>query len=197
MKIETGFVLRVAGTLTAISVVVAGLLGGVDKLTAPNIEAINRANTERSLRAVVLSENSEFPELEITDAMVAAASDKGGKLIEAYEVTVSGDMVGYAFKIVAGGSQGDIEMIVGVGDDGNVTGVSVVDQAETSGIGSKVIENWPVGSGVGVLDQFIGRGGDGTLAVGGEIEAISGATVTTKGITKGVNAALSVTQELS
>ena len=54
---------------------------------------------------------------------------------------MNGEDAGYAFKIVAGGSQGDIEMIVGVDADLAITGISVVDAAETSGIGTKVIAN--------------------------------------------------------
>ena len=46
-------------------------------------------------------------------------------------------------------------------------------------------------SGVGVLDQFIGKSAaDGTLTVGTNVDAITGATVSTKGVTAGVNAAL-------
>jgi len=89
------------------------------------------------------------------------------------------------------GSQGDIEMIVGVDADLAITGISVVDAAETSGIGTKVVGNEPTASGVGVLDQFIGKSAaDGTLTVGTNVDAITGATVSTKGVTTGVNAAL-------
>ena len=57
-----------------------------------------------------------------------------------YEVLVGGEHVGYAIKVVASGSQGNIEMMVGVDSDGAVTGVSIVDNSETAGIGSKVME---------------------------------------------------------
>ena len=88
----------------------------------------------------------------------------------------------------ASGSQGNIEMMVGVDGEGAVTGVSIVDNAETAGIGSKVMENQN-----GVLDQFIGKSAaDGTLAVGTNVDAITGATVSSKGVTAGVNAALAV-----
>ena len=51
--------------------------------------------------------------------------------------------------------------------------------------------NDPTASGVGVLDQFVGKSAaDGTLTVGSNVEAITGATVSTRGITTGVNAAL-------
>ena len=82
-------------------------------------------------------------------------------------------------------------MMVGVDTDGAVTGVSIVKNSETSGIGSKVMNNDPLPSGTGVLDQFIGKtAANGALAVGTDVDAITGATVSSKGVTAGVNAAL-------
>lgn len=196
MKIDSKFILRVAGTLTAICLVVAALLGGVNAVTADRIAAINLANTEASLKAVAPTAN-EFAALELTDKMTAAASANGAKLTEAYEVKVGGESAGYAFKVVASGSQGNIEMIVGVDADNAVTGVSIVSNKETSGIGSKVMDNNALPSGTGVLDQFVGMAGAGSLTVGKNVDAISGATVSSKGVTKGVNAALAVAESLA
>ncbi|MBR3560125.1 MAG: FMN-binding protein [Oscillospiraceae bacterium] len=196
MKIDSKFIIRVAGTLTAICLVVSALLGGVNAITADKIAAINAANTEASLNAV--SEGAdEFAPLALTDAMTATASAAGAKLTEAYEVKAAGEKIGYAFKVVASGSQGNIEMIVGVDADNAVTGVSIVNNKETAGIGSKVMENNALPSGEGVLDQFIGMSGAGTLIVGKTVDAISGATVSSKGVTKGVNAALAVAEAIA
>ena len=196
MKIDSKFIIKVAGTLTAICLVVAALLGGVNAITADKIAAINQANTEASLNAV--SEGAdEFAPIALTDAMTATSSAAGAKLTEAYTVKAAGEAVGYAFKVVASGSQGNIEMIVGVDADNAVTGVSIVSNKETAGIGSKVMENNALPSGTGVLDQFIGMSGAGTLTVGKNVDAISGATVSSKGVTKGVNAALAVAEALA
>ena len=106
---------------------------------------------------------------------------------------MGGESAGYAIKVVASGSQGNIEMMVGVDADGVVTGVSIVKNSETSGIGSKVMTNQPTAKGVGVLDQFEGKtAADAPLNVGTNVDAISGATVSSKGVTTGVNAALAV-----
>ena len=198
MKIEGKFILKVAGTLTVISLIVAALLGLTNGFTADRIAAINKQNTEIALAKVVSSADCEFPPIEsIPQTAIDAASAQGGKLTEAYEVKIGGENAGYAFKIVAGGSQGDIEMIVGVDSDLAITGISVVSASETSGIGTKVIDNEPASSGVNVLDQFIGMSGSGTLVVKSNIDAISGATVTTKGITKGANAALAAAEAMA
>ena len=83
-------------------------------------------------------------------------------------------------------------MMVGLDTEGAVTGVSVVKSGETSGIGTKVtVDNAPLPSGVPVLDQFIGKtAADQPLKVGGNVDAISGATVSSKGVTNGVNGAI-------
>ena len=142
MKIEGKFILKVAGTLTAISLVVAALLGATNALTEDKIAAINKANTEVALAAVVSSPDCEFPPIE--------------------EIPQA-----------------------------------AIDAAETSGIGTKVIANEATTAGTGALDQFVGKSGAGSLVVKTNIDAVSGATVTTKGITKGANAALAAAEAMA
>lgn len=197
MKIEGKFIFKVAGTLTAISLVVALLLGLTNMLTADKIAAINKQKTEEALAKVVSAADCEFPPMEdIPQAMIDAANEQGGKLSEVYEVQSGGDTIGYAFKVTASGSQGNIVMIVGVDTDLTVTGVSIVKASETAG-GSKVIDNEATSAGTGALDQFVGKSGAGTLVVKQNIDAVTGATVSTKGVTKGVNAALAAAEAMN
>ena len=196
MKISANFIIKVAGTLTAIALVTAALLGATNRLTEDKIAAINAENTRVALSKVLPTAEAETAPIELSDAVIAAASAHSGKVTEGYSVTVGGEAAGYAFKIVAGGSQGDIEMIVGVDADNSVTGVSVVNHKETSGIGTKVMGDEPTTSGVGALTQFIGKSGAGSLVVKGGVDAVSGATVSTKGVTKGVNAALAAAEAM-
>ena len=195
VNMDPKYIIKLTVTLFATCVIVAGLLGLGNMVTKDKIAAINWENTQTAMKAVVADpDNTEFSEaLENTDAMSAAAKAAGGTLDSVYEVLVGGENAGYAIKVVASGSQGNIEMMVGVDAEGVVTGVSIVDNSETSGIGSKVMSNEPLSSGVGVLDQFQGKSAaDGTLTVGKNVDAISGATVSSKGVTAGVNAALAV-----
>ena len=191
MKISGKFILKVAGTLTVISLVVAALLGVVNNITEDKIAAIDAENTRIAMSAVA-PEGSEFGDkMEVTDEMVAAAT-QSGKILELYPVTNGGAEAGYVMKVSASGSQGTIVMMVGVDANKAITGISVVSHSETSGIGTKVVGNEPNSAGVPVLDQFVGLSGAGSLVVGSNITAISGATVSTKGITMGANAALAV-----
>ena len=195
MKISGKFIAKVAGTLTVISLVVAVLLGLVNSVTADKIDAINEENTKIALSAVT-EEGSTFEPVEVSEAVSAAASVQGGTIEEMYTVTTNGAAAGYAIKLTASGSQGNIEMVVGVDASGSITGISIVSNSETAGIGSKVMSNLPNDAGVPVLDQFIGQSGAGSLKVGKNITAISGATVSTRGVNMGANAALAAVEAL-
>ena len=188
------YIFKLGFTLFATCVVVAGLLGLVNMITKDRIAEINWEKTQKAMQAVVEDPaRTDFTEaLANTDAMIAAAEAAGGTLDSVYGVVVDGQNAGYAIKVVASGSQGNIEMMVGVDGQNAVTGVSVVKASETKGIGSKVIDNEPTASGTPVLDQFIGLSAANAPAVGKNVEAISGATVTSKGVTNGVNIALAV-----
>ena len=78
MKISGKFILKVAGTLTVISLVVAALLGLVNNVTADKIAEIDAANTREAMSAVV-PEGSEFTDkLEISQEVLDAAAAQGG-----------------------------------------------------------------------------------------------------------------------
>ena len=188
VDMDPKYIAKLAVTLFVTCVIVAGLLGFVNKLTLPNITAANEKKTAEAIQKVMPEMDGSPAAMELTEEMTAAASGAGATVTEAYEAQAGGSTIGYALKIVASGSQGNIEMMVGVDAEGAVTGVSIVKNSETSGIGSKVMSNEN-----GVLDQFIGKSAaDGTLSVGKNVDAISGATVSSRGVTTGVNAALAV-----
>ena len=193
VQMDPAYILKLAVTLLLTCMVVAAALGGVNAVTEEKIDAINWENTVTAMKAVVADpDNTTFSDaLTLTDEMVAASGSV--TLDSVYEAQVNGQTAGHAIKVVASGSQGKIEMMVGVDAEGTVTGVSIVKNSETSGIGSKVMTNMPTANGIGVLSQFEGKSAaDGTLTVGANVDAISGATVSTRGVTNGVNAALAV-----
>lgn len=192
IDMDPKYILKLTLTLLITCVIVAAILGYVNSITKDRIAAFNKEKTEAALSTVFKdATDASFPEVDITQAMTDAATGYGATLENVYDVQSGGQSAGKAVKIVASGSQGNIEMVVGVGSDGAVTGVSIVNNSETSGIGSKVMGNGLLASGVGVLDQFVGKtASDQPLKVGKNVDAISGATVSSKGVTKGVNGAL-------
>ncbi len=190
VDMDPKYIIKLTVTLFVTCVIVAALLGVVDNVTREKIEDINWENTVAAMKDVVADPDAtDFSDaLENTEAMTAAATAAGGTLDSVYEVQVGGAGAGYAIKVVASGSQGNIEMMVGVDGEGVVTGVAIVKNSETAGIGSRVMDNEN-----GVLNQFEGKSAaDGTLVVGTNVDAITGATVSSKGVTAGVNTALAV-----
>ena len=192
MKIDPKFVLKVAGTLTIIALVTAALLGLVDGVTRDKIAEIEAEKTRVAMSAVAPAGSEFTDKMEIPAAAAEAAAAQGGKVLELYGVKAGG----YVMKISASGSQGSIVMMVGTDANKAITGISVVSHAETSGIGTKVVGNELNDAGVPVLDQFIGLSGSGSLVVKKNITPITTATVSTKGITTGANAALAAAEAL-
>ena len=89
---------------------------------------------------------------------------------------------GYIVETITYGYAGNITMLVGVCNEGNVTGLQVRDMEETYGLGAEALTDWEF------LAQFLRTEGD--AEVGTNIDAISGATVTSKAITRSVNSAV-------
>ena len=135
VNMDPKYIAKLAVTLLVTCVVVAGLLGFVNKLTLPNITAANEKKTAEAIQKVLPELEGSPVAMELTEDMTAAASGAGATVTEAYEAQAGGSTIGYALKIVASGSQGNIEMMVGVDTEGAVTGVSIVKNSETSGIG--------------------------------------------------------------
>lgn len=190
VDMDPKYIIKLTVTLFLTCVVVAGVLGWVNSITKDRIAEITWNKTVAAMQKVIEADEFSDP-LKLSDAMTSAASAQGGTLDAVYEARSGGQVVGYAVSVSASGSQGTISMMVGVDTEGAVTGVSIITNSETSGIGSKVMNNEQLSNGTRVLDQFIGKSAaDGTLTVGTNVDAITGATVSTKGVTTGVNTAL-------
>lgn len=171
-------ILRLAGTLLVITLIVAGCLGAVDAITADKIESLALEKIQRAMNEVI--PGGSFEEIEFTD-------DSG--LIQAvYTATVSGEYAGMCFEVSPNGFGGAIGLIVGISPENTVLGVQVVSSTETSGLGSRASEpEW--------REQFVGKTGPLTVqknVASGEndILAISGATITSRAVSSGVQAAL-------
>ena len=86
-------------------------------------------------------------------------------------------------------------MMVGIGKDGKVLGISIISHTETAGLGAvAAAENT---KGQAFRDQFIGMGGSLSVTKdGGQVDALTGATVTSRAICAGINAALECVKEV-
>ena len=180
MKTESTvkYVLRIALTLLAITAVVAVILAAVNSVTAPRIAAQNEQKTQNAIEAVLPGGGQEVKEF----------TDDTGLVTAAYK----GDN-GCAVQVTPAGFNGTVTMMVGVDNDGKVTGISIISHTETAGLGAAADTD----AGRAFRDQFIGM--SGTVSVtkdGGEVDALTGATITSRAVCTGVSAALACAANL-
>ena len=177
MKTESTalYVLRLAVTLLVITAVVAGLLAGVNSVTKPVIDQLNAEKTQKAIETVL--EGGYH-------TVIEDYADATGLVSKVYQ----GDN-GYALEVTPGGFDSTITMMVGVANDGTVTGISVISHTETAGLGAVAAASTSAGE--SFRGQFVGMGGSVSVTKdGGEVNAITGATITSRAICTGVNAAL-------
>ena len=182
-SVDPRYVGRITGILLAICLIVSLLLGVVNQITKPRIDAI-QAEKFRAAMAQVLEADEYLP--------IQLQKDLKG-IQSVSEARTNGGTLGYVVQVTASGSQGEIQMMVGVDVDNRVTGVSVIKHSETPNIGTKVVADQSV------LDRFIGMDhakGEITVNSGSNrFDGISGATVSSKGVAAGVNTALAAAYE--
>lgn len=163
------------GLILLVITSVAGLvLGGVNSMTAGIIE-------ERAIEESMEAIETFFP-----DSDDAGILDDGDMLAydlveEIYEVFEGDNLVGFTIKTVANGYDGPIEILTGINMDGEITGIEILSQSETPGLGDRITEE-------DFKDQFEGQSSDTEL----EVDALSGATVSRNAVVNGVNAATDV-----
>ena len=179
--------LHVALILLATCLLAAAALGTVNQLTADRIAAVDKERTDEALGRVFQEvAHPQVSNLPVSQRMAQAAEQSGARIQRAYQVRSGDESVGTAVKLETSGSQGLLDIVVGVYPDGTVSGVCVVRSQETPRIGSRIVDNEN-----GVLDQFVGKKWEkDAFVVGRDVDAITGATVTFKGVTAGVNGAL-------
>ena len=162
-----------AVSLFLICAAAAGALAYVNSVTAPTIAANNAAAADKA-RGEVLPAADSFEENTAPDGAVYYTGKSGGAT------------VGYVFTTAAKGYGGDVEIMTGVDAEGKVTGVSILSIEETPGLGMNAKKD-------SFRDQYKGKSGE--LAVnkdGGEIVAITSATITSRAVTNAVNQALAL-----
>lgn len=183
LELDPGFLGKLAGTLLGICLVVALLLGGVNYVTKPIIDRMQEEKNAAAMAQVLPAD--EYQKVDTQAANVTAL----------YRAVAGGETVGYVAEVSSSGFGGAIGMMVGVDLKGAVTGVAVTKQSETANIGSKVVGDQSV------LDRFIGmshEAGEITVNTGANrFDGVTGATVSSKGVTAGVNAALAAVAALS
>lgn len=133
----------------------------VEKVEGMSEEALIVATDVMGTDKLSLVSNKSFP-----DTVTGAAVAEDGS---------------YVLSVVAKGYGGDMELVVGFNTDDTIKGVAFVSASETPGIGTKVTESGDL------IDQFIGLSGE--IVINEDVDAISGATISSKAVVEAVNIA--------
>ena len=175
-------ILKLALVLLAVSAIVAGVLGIINELTYPVIDAQKQAKTAEAFASVLKADRFDEIEFDNPDFPTVLTVHKA-------------EGVGYVVTSKFSGAQGNITLAVGVDNDFKCTGISVIEHAETSGLGANAASTGEVG--VKFREQFVGQDESIALAnAGGSIDALTGATITSRAITEAVATSIRAVKSL-
>ncbi|MBR1567035.1 MAG: FMN-binding protein [Oscillospiraceae bacterium] len=175
-------ILKLALVLLAVSAIVAGVLGVINELTYPVIDAQKQAKTAEAFSAVLKADRFDEIEFSNPDFPTVLTVHKA-------------EGVGYVVTSKFSGAQGNITLAVGVDNDYKCTGISVIEHSETSGLGANAASTGEVG--VNFRAQFVGQDESIALAnAGGSIDALTGATITSRAITEAVATSIRAVKSL-
>ncbi|MBO7593307.1 MAG: RnfABCDGE type electron transport complex subunit G [Bacteroidaceae bacterium] len=157
--------------LTVITIVAAGVLASVNAVTAPQIEKINAENLAAGIKAVMGNDDIKVSEPWEVDAFTA------------YDINDrQGNLLGKAVVSTENGFGGPLKVLVGFNTDGDILGYTVLEHAETPGLGAKAGE-W-------FQDKIIGMNpGVNNFTVskdGGEVDAITASTITSRAFLRAI-----------
>lgn len=162
-------IIKPAAVLLIICIVAAGLLGYVNQITLEPIAKQDALANEASMKEVLPDAASFGEAQEVNEGNITAVTPA---------LDADGNTTGYAVAVTTKGFSAGLKLMFGVSaTDGSITGLSIVDNSnETPGLGAESSKD-------SFKSQFAGQ--SGTIAVtkdGGTIEALTGATITSRAI---------------
>lgn len=171
--------------LTLIAAVMAGLLGATNLLTAEKIKTLEAEAEKAAVQKVIKAENYEKTTLKHNETEYTYFKAQNGD-----------ETVGYAFTLSANGYGGAVKCVVGIDKSGKITAVEITDVSnETPGLGQNAGR-------ASFTDQFKGKSKNNPLSVvksgakENEVQAVTGATITSKAVTSSVNLAMELYNKL-
>ncbi len=169
-------------TLLVITAISSASLGFMYQLTKEPKAIAEQAKQNFAIKAVL----TEYDNAPSTDAYEIDSFD-GGEKLTCYPGTEGGELTGIAVKTwTTKGFSGLIRLMVGFDKSGNIINISVLEQKETPGLGTKMVD-------AEFKDQFNGKNpGTNNLSVkkdGGEVDAITAATISSRAFSDAVERA--------
>ncbi len=162
--------------LCAICIVVTGALAATNNVTAPIIEAATQA-AEEAARTELLPDAQGFEAVDLTAENVSAI----------YKTT---NDVGVVITSSAKGYGGDVVVMTAFNPDGTIKQIKVTEQAETKGIGSNVAAN------ADYWTRYEGLASDHELVLNQDVDAYTGATISSRAVLSAVNSAIAAYNQI-
>ena len=166
------------GLILLLITAVSGLVLGVTNSMTEGIIMERAMEGDRASLEVLLGDADGFEPIE------GAEIDAVSMVREVFAGKQGDTVIGYAIKLAPNGYGGEIEMMVGINTNDEITGIQILSQSETPGLGTKVAEP-------DFTEKFSGLSAEGNVSV----DAISGATVSSDAVVNGDNTAISLYQD--
>lgn len=168
-------IIKPVGVLLAICIIIPLALSVTNKVTAKKIAELENENSKKNMQSLVSADDFE------------KCSDGG---IEYYTAIKGGETAAYIFTESAKGYGGDVSVMTAVKPDGTVAGVAILDvSGETPGLGQNAAKESFYSQYAG-LKKGVSLLKNGAKAENNEVDAVTGATITSTAVTRAVNAAL-------
>ncbi|UKK49297.1 RnfABCDGE type electron transport complex subunit G [Prevotella sp. E9-3] len=184
MKKLESTLLNMTLVLTGVAVITGGILAYVNNLTSGPIKAQKEKALADGIMTVMESDDVI---VEKTDT-IRQKDDKGKETTYIiYKANDSnGNNLGAAVESTTGGFGGDLKVLVGFNPEGTILGYTILEHAETPGLGAKADKWFQKGE----KGDIIGKNPSEPLSVskdGGQIDAITASTITSRAFLKAVN----------
>ncbi len=144
--------------------------------------ATNKINNETNARKMVIK----------ADSFESHTLTIDGEEIVYFEAKKGDKSVGYVFTTSSVGKSAGMVVMTGISTDGEITGVRITDNNESAGYVDTVTKTDKKNNIIGLPDRFIGKKAERKFELGVDVDAVSQATKTSKGILSGVNQAVEI-----
>lgn len=191
-KLESSFI-NMVGVLFAVTLISSVAVGYVNSLTSGPIATAKLAKQTEAIKNVIPGEFNNDPS---ADKWTIETADGG--LLEFYPAKMDGTLVGTAIKTYTNsGFGGQIWLMVGFNPDGSVANYSVLEHKETPGLGSKMDLWFTKGHKGDITGKNPGNSGLKVSKDGGDVEAITAATISSRAFLDAINRASAALQNNS
>ncbi|MGL5683558.1 MAG: RnfABCDGE type electron transport complex subunit G [Marinifilaceae bacterium] len=191
-KLESNFI-NMVGVLFVVTLVASAAVGYVNSLTAGPITEARLQKQQEAIRNVIPGEFDNNPSAD----MWTVETPDGGKL-EFFPAKKNGTTIGTAVKSYTNnGFGGQIWVMVGFNPDGTIASYSVLEHKETPGLGSKMDTWFTKGNKGDISGKSPGASGLKVSKDGGDVDAITAATITSRAFLDAINRASAALQNNS